>query len=315
METDSVFCLLAANLRVIFEKNLISRERLEEIRLRANAPLFVRYDGTEYAVKPDGTFSGDDCLAYCVTKEDIDETLEYISGYSLYAFSEEIRQGFITVAGGHRIGIAGKIVAEGRKVQCVRHISFINIRLAHQRIGCADLVMPSVATDNKVFSTLIISPPGCGKTTLLRDMVRQISNGINGHPGKNVGVVDERSEIAGTYLGIPQNDVGMRTDVLDCCPKSIGMMMLLRSMSPQVIAVDEIGSREDKEAIETIHHCGCKLLATVHGTSVEEVWRHPFFHDLAAQSVFERYIVLDGKNRGRVKVVTDEKNEILYQGA
>ena len=159
----------------------------------------------------------------------------------------------------------------------MKYISCINIRLAHQIPGCAAKVMPYIRRKDWVAHTLIISPPRCGKTTLLRDIIRQLSNGSQGFSGLTVGVVDERSELAGCYQGIPQNDLGMRTDVLDGCPKAEGMRMLIRSMSPAVVAVDELGKEEDYKAVETVIHCGCKLIATAHGNSMEDVLSQPFF--------------------------------------
>jgi stage III sporulation protein AA len=157
-----------------------------------------------------------------ITKNEIRETMEYISNYSLYAFEDEIRQGFITINGGHRIGIAGKIIIENDEIKGMKHISFINIRLAHQVKGCANKVIPYLIDEKTkgIYHTLIISPPRCGKTTLLRDIIRQLSDGNSRYPGMNVGVVDERSEIGACYMGTPQNDLGIRTDVLDCCPKA-----------------------------------------------------------------------------------------------
>ena len=233
-----------------------------------NAPLIVIYQGKEYFLTLEGELTREEAKAYHVQTEDLKEMLEYISGYSLYAFEEEIRQGFLTIVGGHRVGIAGKTILDGNKIKSLKYISYINLRLSHQIKGCASPILPYIIKNRQICHTLIISPPRCGKTTLLRDLIRQVSNGNRYMPGVSVGVVDERSEIAGSYQGIPQNDLGIRTDVLDCCPKAEGMMMLIRSMSPEVVAVDELGDYEDIHAIESVIHCGCKLFATVHGSSI-----------------------------------------------
>ena len=241
-----------------------------------------------------------------MTRQDLKETLEYISGYSLYAYEDEIRQGYLSVQGGHRVGITGKVILDGECIRGMKYISCINVRLAHQVQGCADEVMPYIRSEKEICHTLIISPPRCGKTTLLRDVIRQISNGTDEIPGVTVGVVDERSELAGCYQGVPQNDLGMRTDVLDACPKAKGMQMLLRSMSPMVVAVDELGKKEDYKAVESVIHCGCKLVATAHGNSLEDVLRQPFFQKLKKMEVFERYIVLGKKGHaGSIEGIYD----------
>ena len=311
---DNFYRLFSVKMRKILESSRIDPEKLQEIRMRAYNPLLLLYDGKEYAMSENGELTENAREGCIVSREELNETLEYISGYSLYAFDEEMKQGYITVPGGHRIGLAGKIVMDGKKIQCMRHISFINIRLSHQILGCADEVMPYIVRNQEICHVLIISPPRCGKTTLLRDMIRQISNGSAFAPGKTVGVVDERSEIGGSYLGVPQNDLGIRTDLLDCCTKSEGMMMLLRSMSPQVIAVDELGSSEDGYAVESVFHCGCKLIATVHGNSVDDIKKRPLLHKLVRAHMFERYIVLWGQEKaGKVKEIFDSRGSLLYR--
>lgn len=287
---------------------------LQELRLRAGKPLLLQYKGREYGITGAGVLTGCAGESRVVSQEELAETLEYVSGYSMYAFDEEMKQGFLTVSGGHRIGLAGKIVMEGERVQCIRHISFLNIRFSHQVRGCADTLMPYLTQNGNVCHTLIIAPPRCGKTTVLRDVIRQLSDGSETRAGITVGVVDERSELAGSYLGIPQNDLGIRTDVLDGCRKSEGMLMLLRAMSPQVIAVDEIGSTQDGYALESVFHCGCKLLATAHGSSVEDVRRRALLNRMAEQRMFERYVVLGiGASGGRRRQVLDADGVLLYQ--
>lgn len=295
--------IFAASLRPLFENLDADFEKLQEIRLRVNGPLMVVYNHREAFITREGQMAAEEKAAVIITYAQIRETMEYISDYSLYAYEDEIRQGFITIQGGHRVGIAGKIVLEDGKIRNIKYISFINIRLSHQIPGCADRVMPYIKSGKDINHTLIISPPRCGKTTILRDIIRQISQSPD---GINVGVVDERSEIAACYLGVPQNDVGIRTDVLDCCPKADGMMMLIRSMSPQVIAVDEVGSRKDLEAIEYVINCGCKLIATVHGSSVDDLRSRPILRRLVEERLFERYVVLgDLSQAGCIGAVFD----------
>lgn len=273
----------------------------------------IRYDGREYVLTGRGSLSDSTDHAYIVSEEDLRETLACVSGYSLYAFEQELRNGFITVSGGHRVGIAGRTVMNGDTVQCIRPISFVNIRLAHQVIGCADDLIPFITEGTDVCNTLIISPPGCGKTTMLRDLIRQISDGTEQIPGKTVGLIDERSEIAGCYNGAPQNDIGIRTDVLDCCRKSAGMTMLLRSMAPQVMAVDEIGSPEDEAALKGVFRCGCRIFATVHGNSLDDIQKKPFFGKLMEERIFERFVVLQDDGKEREMEVFNDAGALLFR--
>lgn len=274
---------------------------LQEIRLRIGKPLTVLYKGKEKFLTK-------------VEQEDLRETLEYISNYSLYAYENELRQGFITIEGGHRVGMAGKVVLEEGKIKSLKYISSINIRVAHEVKGCADKIFPYITKERQICHTLIISPPRCGKTTLLRDMIRQISDGNRWVKGVPVGVVDERSELGGCYMGTAQNDLGIRTDILDCCPKADGMLMLIRSMAPQVIAVDEIGAREEICAIEYALHCGCKMLATAHGVSMEEMKKKPFFEQMIREKRFERYIVLGNEHHmGEILGIYDENGDRIFE--
>ena len=310
---NEILKILSVALRRIFSSEIYDYNKLQEIRLRMNEPLIVIYDNREYFVTEKGKRTTECKKAYMVAPADIRETLEYISNYSLYAYEDEIRQGFITIQGGHRVGLAGKVILESGMIKSVRHISFINIRLSHQVKGCCKKVLPYIINGNETFHTLIISPPRCGKTTLLRDMIRMLSDGFPGFKGNTIGVVDERSEIGACYKGVPQNDIGIRTDILDCCPKSYGMLMLIRSMSPQIIAVDEIGSRDDIDAIYSVINCGCKLIATVHGNSIDDIRNRPGLRKLVDERVFERYIVLSNRKRtGEIRTIFDDRGSVLF---
>lgn len=303
---ETVIKIFSNKIRTILERMETDFDEIQEIRLRVNAPLLIICNNLEFCVTSDGILSKNTEAAYQVSRQDLKETLEYVSNYSLYAFEEEIRQGFITIQDGHRVGLAGKIICDKDGIRGMKFISFMNIRLSHQICGCADWVLPYLYENGTVVHTLIISPPRCGKTTLLRDLIRQISNGNRYAPGMTVGVVDERSEIGACYQGVPQNDLGIRTDVLDCCPKAWGMMMLIRTMAPQIIAVDEIGGREELEAMEYAMNCGCRLIATVHGSSIEDIRQKPILSKLFDEMWFERYVILEHrKNKGIAEVVYD----------
>ena len=297
---ESIWKILPLRIRDPLSAQISDKDVLQEIRLRAGQKVLFYCDGQEHTLK-----TKENCM---ITPEEVQETIQYATGYSLYAYEQELKQGYITIEGGHRIGIAGQVIMEQNGVRNFRYISSVNIRVAHQVRGCADAVMPYLTSQGNVYSTLIIAPPGCGKTTLLRDMIRQIANGCDHLKGKTVGVVDERSELGGCYLGIRQNDLGVRTDLLDACPKADGMLMLIRSMGPEVIAVDEIGSAEEVGILRYAMHCGCRTLATVHGESYQEIRDKPLFEDFFRMQLFERYVVLcRGERIGQLKGVYDHQ--------
>jgi stage III sporulation protein AA len=286
--------------------------RLEEIRIRIGRPIEVVIDSKSYFLTSTGKLSFDLGRGLLADHEDGQKIMNLISRHSIYAIEEELRRGYITVRGGHRVGIAGRAVVENGKIKLLKDIKSFNVRIAREMIGVADTVLPRLMNGQEFLSTLIISPPRCGKTTLIRDLVRLLSYGskelrIMGH---KVGVVDERSEIASCMEGVPQNDLGPRVDVLDACPKAEGMILLIRSMSPEVIVTDEIGSEEDSIAILEAMHAGVKLLTTAHGSSLEEIQRRPSLRSIFEQQVFDRYLILSKRNGvGTIEAVLDRQQK------
>lgn len=296
MRGKELMGIFPAVLRTILTEMEVDLERIEEVRIRTQRPVIVTDGQREYMSKE------------ILQGAQVSKILAYLGNYSLYAYEEEIKRGYLSLPGGHRVGLAGRVVLEAGRIKTMTEISSLNLRFAHEVKGCADELLPYLWEGERLCSTLLLSAPGGGKTTLLRDSIRQISNGWNGHPGWTVGVVDERSEIAGSFRGVPGNDVGIRTDVLEECPKAEGLMMLIRSMAPRVVAVDEIGGREDLEALLAAVHCGCVILATVHGTSLEELRQKPILQKIVEAGIFERYVILKaGNGSGRLWEILDKE--------
>lgn len=285
--------------------------QIQEIRVRVNAPVIVRMQGKEYTVSFDGQLITKLSEGIVINSKDLEESILHICHSSIYAYEEEIRRGYITIAGGHRVGITGQVVLDDNgQVKTIKNISFINIRIAHEVIGAAVKVLPYIYQGNQIHNTLIISPPGFGKTTLLRDLVRQVSDGNIYGQGRNCCIIDERSELAGSNKGIPQLDVGMRTDVLDGCPKSIGMMMVIRSMGPQVVAVDELGNTDDIDALFAVIRSGSSIFATIHGDSLESLKEKSFLKQVMDEKVFSRSIVIQN-NRHDIEIFNGELEKCL----
>ncbi len=251
--------MLPEPVRGILIASGISEEDLREIRLRTGRGLLLETADGEALLNREGRTVRSETEAYRVTEKDIKTALELLTGYSVYAFEDELRQGYFTVEGGHRIGVAGHTVTENGKVLRMSYISFLNFRVAHECIGCSKDLFRRLYGDGQYYHTLLFAPAGCGKTTFLRDLIRLLSNA-----GLRVGVADERSELAACHRGIPQHDLGMRTDIMDGCPKAEAMRMLLRSMTPQILVADEIGMEEDVFAIRAAAGSGCKVVASAH---------------------------------------------------
>ncbi|AKN34019.1 stage III sporulation protein AA [Clostridium carboxidivorans P7] len=301
IDTKEILNILPENIKnFITEASL--NEELQEIRIRADKPLVLENGKEEMIFK------------YIPSREDLKAIVQRISNYSIYAFEEEIKKGYITIRGGHRIGICGRCVIEKDEVKTIKSIASLNIRICREVIGCSDPLMDFIIKNNNVINTIVISPPKCGKTTLIRDIVRNISDGMKqkAFTGKKVCVIDERSEIGACYNGIPQLKLGLRTDILDSCLKSQGIMMAIRSMSPDVVVCDEIGTYKDMDSILFALNSGVNLITTIHGYGIEDLYKRPVFKEIVENQVFKRAIVLSSNNgAGTVEYIYDFKSKSI----
>lgn len=294
------------------------KNQIEEIRLRVSKPLMIDINGKERYVATDGNLIDSPINVYTVTLEDCDKAIQLISKSSLYAFEEEIKNGYITLKGGYRVGICGKCVLDNDNIKTITNITGFNYRIMRECIGVSDDIMRYIIKPpNTILNTLIISPPQCGKTTLLRDISRNLSNGIKklDFAGINISIIDERSEIAACFRGVPQNDIGFRTDILDACPKHIGIIMMIRSMSPKAIVTDEIGKAEDVLAIHEALNAGVKIITTIHGNDINDISRKEYIKDLIKCKEFDRYIILSNRlGAGTIETILDMELKTLFKG-
>ena len=255
-----------------------------EIRIRINRPIIIRL------------IDEDIIINYKINEKDIINIIEKICENSIYAYKNQIVEGYITIKGGNRVGLTGRAVIENEKIINIKYISGLNFRIAREVIGCSNNILKDIINieENTIYNTLILSPPGKGKTTLLRDCIRQISNGIPSinFKGKNCSIIDERGEIAANYKGIPKNDIGIRTDVIENISKSKGIEMLIRSMGPEIIACDEIGTIEDVKAIRYALTSGVKGIFTMHGNKIEDARKNEEINKLIENKLIEKIIIL-----------------------
>ena len=311
---EEILSRLSLDLRNVLKSvNIDILENAEEIRLRVNNPLIISENNCDHFIGPNGNKTSSPNNGYIVTKGDIRRTLSFLTDNSIYALENEIKNGYITLKGGHRVGFTGKTVLEKGSIKIIKNITSLNIRISREILGASDKVIKYIINpiNKRIFNTLIVSPPNCGKTTMLRDIIRQISNGIHSikFKGVNVGVIDERSELANIHDGVSTNNLGIRTDILDSCPKREGVTILLRSMAPHVIATDEIGKDSDVLAIEEAINAGVSIITTVHGASIKEIQQRPVIKEIISKRFFDIIIFLSRANGpGTIEQVICGKN-------
>lgn len=291
---ETILQYLSENIKKQILKYLEENENnIEEIRIRNEKPLAIKTSKKNISLK------------YVVSVQDTLQTFQKICENSIYSYKKQICDGYITIKNGHRIGITGNCVIENGQVININYISSLNIRVAREKKGCSDEILKYIIDieNKKIYNTLIVSKPGCGKTTILRDLIRNISNGISKYniDGKNCSVIDERGEISAMNKGVCQNDVGILTDVIENVPKSKGMNMAVRSMAPDVLACDEIGSIDDIKAINYAVCSGVKGIFTAHGENIEELLINYQLTELLQKFIIEKIIFLDSNEKGKMK--------------
>lgn len=261
---------------------------IQEIRMRVNNPIIIKNKNQNFTFVSNSLtkniFSG-----IKITKKNINQTLELLTNYSPYAFQNQIQNGFITIQNGHRVGLAGEIIMQDNKIKTIRNISSINFRIAHEIKDCAKDFIKYIS--NPPENIIIIGPPGSGKTTFLRDLTRILSRDYK------ISVVDERSEIGACYLGVPQNDLGPQTDILDKYPKNLGMNMLLKTMSPEIIILDEISEPAEINSIINIINSGVKIIFSLHAKNLDDIKNRDLTKNLIAQKLIDKYFFLNPDNK------------------
>ena len=265
------------------------QEEAEELRLRMGRPLSLLAAGQEYPLSKES-----------VCAQDLQAVLDRATEFSAYRCAESIRQGYITVRGGCRVGLCGTAVLQDGTIATLQDLSSLSIRIAREIPGAARDLYPQLWRETQFESALLVAPPGAGKTTLLRDLIRCLSDGDAMHPPLRVAVVDERGEIAAVRGGCAQFDVGRHTDILSGAAKAEGILMLLRAMNPQIIAVDEITAPEDIRAMTLAANCGVNFLATVHGKDLQELRRRRICRELLETELFHQFVIMYHHNGERI---------------
>lgn len=270
-----------------------TQAQLQEIRLRSGAPVMLTVKGRSRLLR--------DQPPLICSQDDLEALFLAACDYSPSSRSEQIRRGYLLLRGGFRMGLSGRCLQAGEGIRAIHPVTAANIRILREIHGAARHVLPQIRRPGGIYNTLIMAPPGGGKTTLLRDMIRMLSDGLDGKEGMRMGVVDERGELAGSVMGVPTLDIGRQSDVLDGCSKAEGMRLMIRSMAPQVIAVDELGGMEDGAALAEAARCGVSVIATAHGAGMADLQR-PQLRPLAEQGVFQRVVLLGAVPGGAAAV-------------
>ena len=273
------------------------KKEVQEICLRVNSSIVIITSQKSFFLGSEGNLSSEDLKSFIVSQNDILETFKILCNFSIYSFQNQIKNNFITLKGGHRVGICGTAIIDGEKIINISDISSMNFRISKEIIGCSDKIFEKLGLN--LGGTLIVGPPSSGKTTILRDIARKLSNTYENGKLIKVSIVDERREIAAVYQGVPQKDVGF-SDILNGFIKSEGIMRALRTLSPRIIICDEIGNNEDADAIRKSLNCGVGIIASVHAGSAEEISKSEKIKNILNSGAIKNVVLLD---KGKIKEI------------
>ena len=273
------------------------KKEVQEICLRVNSSIVIVTSTKSFFLGSEGNLSPEDSKSFVVSQNDILETFKILCNFSIYSFQNQIKNNFITLKGGHRVGICGTAIIDGEKIINISDISSMNFRISKEIIGCSDKIFEKLGLN--LGGTLIVGPPASGKTTILRDIARKLSNTYENGKLIKVSIVDERREIAAVYQGVPQKDVGF-SDILNGFPKAEGIMRALRTLSPRIIICDEIGNNEDADAIRKSLNCGVGIIASIHAESAEEISKSEKVKNILDSGAIKNVVLLD---KGKIKEI------------